>query len=452
MSFVRLRPLFASSAFRLSAIYAAILVSAFALAGAVTLVVSASAAQREIRERVGLEMSALQQEMRSEGMGPAVAAIRARMESAGSFDYQLIAGDGRVLIHELDIRAPRLGWSIVTFRDHSARDVENEKFLVLTAATPDGGTLSIGDDIDRAERVRGRVLQTLSWVGAGALILALLAGVMATRVTLRRMRILSDTMLRVGAGDLSARAPTGGSDDVAQLSQSINDMVTRLQLLIANVRRVSTDIAHDLRTPLTHVRQQLEGAAHAEDAGVARDAMQAAQAEIDNVLRLFGAMLRLAEIGSGAARARFARVDLAAVLERVTDAYRPDVETAGHALVLGAIERTPIQGDMDLLAQAIANLIENAMRHTPVGTTISLNLMKRDEEIELAVQDNGAGIADADRQRVLEPFVRLDPSRASTGAGLGLSIVDAIARLHGGRLALEDAKPGLRAVLCLPRA
>jgi signal transduction histidine kinase len=167
------------------------------------------------------------------------------------------------------------------------------------------------------------------------------------------------------------------------------------------------------------------------------------------VLRTFDAILRLAEIDSGAARTRFAPVDLSALVERVADAYRPDIEAEGREFVLGPTEHSVVTGDVDLLAQALANLIENAMHHSPRGSPIRLSSRSLQGESRIEVEDKGPGIPASERAHVLEPFARLDASRSTPGSGLGLSIVSAIARLHGGQIILEDAMPGLRASLRL---
>ena len=445
-----LKPLLGASSLRLSAIYGAILVFAFALAGAGAWAASKSAAQGELRQRIQLEMDAMQEEFRIEGLPAALAAIRAREANPGSLEYQLVDRRGRVLIGDLRAPGPQLGWSSIKLSETEAHEMSAESFLILTRATPDGGLLTIGDDLDRAEQVRAAVLKTLLWVGLGALLLALAAGVFATRAAVRRMSALSATMARVTAGEFTARAPEDGDDDVAQLGRGINRMLSRIGLLIADLKRVSVDVAHDLRTPLTHVRQSLEAVAQANDVDTANEAARIAQGKIDDVLRAFDAILRLAEIDSGAARARFGSVDLVALIDRVTDAYRPDIEAQGRSFTTYPGAPSLVVGDGDLIAQALANLIENAMNHTRRGAAITVSARHRDGEVHLVVEDEGEGISSADRGRVVEPFVRLDPSRSSPGSGLGLSIVSAIARLHGGQLILEDSEPGLRASVTFP--
>jgi signal transduction histidine kinase len=263
------------------------------------------------------------------------------------------------------------------------------------------------------------------------------------------MRALSEAMRQIGLGNLAAKAPETGGDEIARMGQGVNEMVARIDSLVVSIRRVSTDIAHDLRTPLAHVRQDLESAATSADPA-AREGIRAAQGRIDDILRVFQAILRLAEIDAGGVRARFSQVDLATVVERVADAYRAETEENGRTLTIGPLSPSEVKGDVDLIAQALANLIENATRHTPPGSSIRVTLGKSVGFVGLVVEDDGPGIPEADRLRVLEPFVRLDGSRSTPGAGLGLSIVNSIARLHGARLSLEDAHPGLRAALDWP--
>ncbi|MDP3739548.1 MAG: HAMP domain-containing sensor histidine kinase [Hyphomonadaceae bacterium] len=448
MSSARLDRILASTSVRLAAVYAALLVVAFMLAGVGAWAATKSAAENQIRERIQLEMDALQEEMRFEGMPGAIAAIRARAARPGALDYRLVDRQGRPVIGDLKVERPHPGWSFLDLPDDEGAEEGGEDFIVLSSETPDGGLLSIGDDLARAERIRTAVLNALLWVGGGALALALAAGLIAARGALRRMDALSETMTRVGAGELAARAPArSGGDDIDRIGRGVNEMLARIDDLVANIRRVSTDIAHDLRTPLTHLRQELETAAAGSDIGALREALKTAQEKVDEVLRIFDAMLRLSEIEAGAARARFGQVDLASLVERVTDAYRPDIEAAGHAFEVGPLDAAWISGDAALVTQALANLLENAIRHSGQGAAIHVRLHGSTAGLRLEVEDRGPGIPVDDWERVLQPFVRLDSSRTSPGAGLGLSIVSAVARLHGARILMEDANPGLRAVL-----
>ncbi|RYY93479.1 MAG: HAMP domain-containing histidine kinase, partial [Alphaproteobacteria bacterium] len=310
---------------------------------------------------------------------------------------------------------------------------------------PDGSLLTVGDNLASAERTQDAVLESLGWVGIAAIIMVLAAGVLAARGTLRRVDAISSMMKRVGAGDLSARAPQGNAgDDIDRIGNGVNEMLEQINLLIADVKRVSANTAHDLRTPLAHLHQKLETAAGRSDIAAAKADIVVATEKVAEILHIFDAMLRLSAIDAGSDKARFADVDLSEIVDRVSDAYRPDIEAAGQTLDVDASERTVILGDAALIAQAVSNLLENALKHAGAGAHIRVLLTLETDIARLQVIDSGPGVSAEDRLRVLRPFERIDPSRSTPGAGLGLSIVNAITRLHGARLSLEDARPGLR--------
>lgn len=451
MSSARRDSLLQSTSFRLSAAYAVLLIVAFVITAAIAWVATKSAAEHEVHERISLEMTALQAEVRVESMEAAVLDIRSRIPEPGALEYRLVDPTGKLVVGNLGIDNPPMGWSYADIHDVREGENEREEFLIFTQPTPDGSILTIGDDLDKAEGVRAAVLNALMWVAVPTLLIVIGGGVMLAYGSARRMRALSRAMAEVGRGNLATRAPAKGSDEIARIGAGVNEMVTRIDTLVVNIRRVSTDIAHDLRTPLAHVRQDLETAAKSADTPT-REAIRGAQARLDDVLRVFHAILRLAEIDAdaGGARTRFVDVDLAAIIDRVADAYRPDIEASGHTLLVEAPGAQIVTGDQDLITLCLANLLENAMRHTPVGTTIRIKLLADAAGPALVVEDQGEGIPLAERQRVLDPFVRLDASRSTPGAGLGLSIVNAIAKLHGAKLLLDDANPGLRVTIQWP--
>lgn len=444
MSSAPLKSLLASTSFRLSLVCAAVIIVAFVLAGLGTWLVTRSAAEQAGRQRIELEMDLLQSEVRDGGISAAIAAIEARQRTPGALEYRLLDVNGRVLGGNLDIATPSAGWSTL-YLDRASDGAASPDLILLNEAIPGGGRLIIAEDLERTEWVRYAVLRTLSWIALGALVLSVSVGYFAARGTLQRMDKLIAAMARVGGGDLSARLPVGaGPSDVDVLGRRINAMLERIDLLVRNLKRVSSDIAHDLRTPLTHVRQQLDEACSASDLETAKAAAHNAQVKIDDLMRIFAATLRLAEIEAGASHARFAPVNLAELLERVADAYRPDIESGGGSLEVDVPAPIFIQGDADLLAQALANLLDNSITHAPANVARAIRLRANADTILLAVEDRGPGVPVADLDRVLEPFVRLDHSRGAPGAGLGLSIVSAVARLHGAQVTLKDANPGLR--------
>ncbi|TNC49447.1 HAMP domain-containing histidine kinase [Rubellimicrobium rubrum] len=256
---------------------------------------------------------------------------------------------------------------------------------------------------------------------------------------------------RVGEGDLTARMAVRGSGDLARLAQGINSALVRLERVVEGMRQVSTDIAHDLRTPLGRLRFRIEAAAAraTEGSRLAED-LDAALEESDTLDATFAALLRIAEIEAGARRARFAPLDLGEVLVRIVEAYEGVAEEAGQNLSLSLSVTAPIHGDRDLLVQLFANLVENAIRHGPAGTRIECTVTQEGDCPQATLRDTGPGIPAAERELVLRRLYRLEKSRTSPGTGLGLALVKAVADLHGADLILADAGPGLRVTLRFP--
>jgi signal transduction histidine kinase len=235
------------------------------------------------------------------------------------------------------------------------------------------------------------------------------------------------------------------------LSRTINGMLEQIELLVHGVRNVSNSIAHDLRTPLAELRSRLEELALMKPSPDQTFAeIDAAVADVDRVIRIFNALLRLAEIDSGLRRSGFVAVDVAAVAAAAVEFYQPAAELRGSTLSLESSGPAPIRGDPVLLAQALGNMIDNAVKYTPEHGTITVAVRRGgDGSVEIAVADSGPGIPEGERSKAVERFYRGDASRCTPGVGLGLSLVDAVARLHGSELKLEDNHPGLRARMIL---
>jgi len=250
---------------------------------------------------------------------------------------------------------------------------------------------------------------------------------------------------RIMAGKLDERVPAiGMGDEYDRLTYNLNAMLDRIQTLMEGLRQVSTDIAHDLRTPLTRLRQQLESTLALDPSEAVESAVDRALAQVDEVLMTFDALLRIGQIEAGAGRARFETLDLSAIMERVRLAFEPAANDAGKSLVAGIAAGIAVRGDRELLTQMFANLIENALTHTYGPTTIVVSLARDGNAIIAAVADDGPGIPAHERDRVIRRFYRLDASRSTAGSGLGLALVAAIAELHGARLTLAANDPGLR--------
>jgi signal transduction histidine kinase len=308
-----------------------------------------------------------------------------------------------------------------------------------------GGQLVVGSDIYEIQELREWLDTVALWSGIGITFLALIAGYVIAATFTRRLERLNTSINTIMGGRLDERVPViGMGGEFDRLSANLNRMLDRIEALMMGVRQVSTDIAHDLRTPITRLRQHLESAVTDEGVPVPQHVIEEALTQIDGIMTIFGALLRIGTIEAGAGRARFKPVDLSEIMERVLLAYQPVAEDSGKTIT-GAIDpRTLVDGDADLLAQMFTNLVENALTHTPSGTAITMTLRKGSHDVIASVSDNGLGIPAEERENVLKRLYRLDNSRSNMGAGLGLALAAAIADLHGADFIIGDAGPGLR--------
>jgi signal transduction histidine kinase len=318
---------------------------------------------------------------------------------------------------------------------------------------PDGARLTVGQDLAVEAGEMAAIDRSLLMCGLLGVLFCVGASYLFARGTWRRIAAVAATAQAVSQGRLTVRVdahPGPARDDIDELSSAFNEMLDRIGVLMAQVRQVSTDIAHDLRTPLTRFNQKLERlhAAAGTDPLLLRE-IRGLEDDVAEILRTFDALLQLSEIEAADRGERHDIADLAEVAARVGEAYRPDIEESGRSLIID-VRPALVKGDGDLLAQGLANLLENALRHTQKGSRVKLTVNPLPDGAELCVEDDGPGIAREHRQRALKPFVRLEPSRSAGGSGLGLAIVAAVAARHAARLSLEDAAPGLRIGLSFP--
>ena len=316
---------------------------------------------------------------------------------------------------------------------------------------PGGFHLLIGRDVEVRAQLRVMMADAMFWAAVIALILGTV-GAWAVRGLFRSMIAdVSATAVAVSAGDLTRRVRVAGhEDEFDMLAETINDMLDRISRLMDGVRQVSNAIAHDLRTPITRARTRLEDAAiHATTEAELRAAIERATSDLDGVVSVFQALLRIAEIEAGARRSAFAAFDLSPVLVDMAELYDAVAEERGITLRASIPDHLSAFGDRDMVQQAVANLLDNALKFSPGGTELSLVAEPRGNGITITVSDQGPGIPEEDRARATERFFRGERARSTPGSGLGLSLVQAVAQLHGGVLSLQDAGPGLRAVLTL---
>jgi signal transduction histidine kinase len=325
--------------------------------------------------------------------------------------------------------------------------------MLVQTTLPGGYHLLVGRDLARFLPLERRFTYGLI-AAIGFLFLVGVAGaILIRRELLARVQGIRQTVSAIMKGDLHHRLPIRRTnDELDTLSQTINGMLDHIEHLISGISNVSNSIAHDLRTPLAELRSRLEELALTRPAPAETFAeVDAAVADVDRVIRIFNALLRLAEIDTGARRSGFVRVDAAAVAAEVVEFYEPAAEQKGVAFSFTSNGDAAVAGDPVLLAQAVSNLIDNSLKCVAENGAISVRVARRaDGSVEIAVADDGPGIADADKPKAAERFFRGDRSRGTPGVGLGLSIVDAVAKLHGGALQLLDNHPGLLAQMVLP--
>lgn len=350
----------------------------------------------------------------------------------------------------------RPGWIETDYRRAGESSTDRpHRAIVQIYGLPGNFRLLVGRDLEERDRMReifGRGFRLALMV---ALILGLIGAYFVTRRVLKRVDAMTDMSRRIMEGDLTGRLPTAGSrDELDRLAGSVNDMLARIEALMAGMKEVSDNIAHDLKTPLTRLRNKAEDALRVASSEEAyRAALTGIIEESDGLIRTFNALLMIARAEAGNQREGMAPLDLGEIARGVAELYEPVAEEAGIALEVVA---TPVRvtGNRELLGQVMANLLDNALKYgAPEGgeRRVSVTVAADGGDAVITVADRGPGIADGDRGRVLDRFVRLETSRSRPGSGLGLSLAAAVARLHGGGLSLDDNRPGLKVALRLPR-
>lgn len=461
----RFRALMRMTAVRLSAVYLA-LFAVFAVVLVVYVTASAtSLLQSQSREAIGDEISELSGIYRGSGIVGLVRAIERRSRQPGASLYLVTDPTGRILAGNVEALQPgtldRSGFTEEAFGYERFPDEDSDRFHLAIAEVvnlPNGMRILVGRDQTEQERfrvlVRRALILALALMGAGALFAWLLVG----RQALQRLDRMSASSARILAGDLGERLPvTGANDEFDRLSANLNTLLGRIALLQEGLKQVSDNIAHDLKTPLTRLRNRAEsGLAEAETGGDPRSALEANLSEADGMIRTFDALLTISRVEAGFHPAEKETVDLSLIVADLAELYEPLAEEAGARIVTDLPGPLQAYLSRELVSQAISNLVDNALKYAVSdegdGRTglVTIALEPKGDRCLLSVADNGPGIPADKRERVLERFYRLDESRSKPGSGLGLSLVQAIARLHGGGVALEDAGPGLKVVLDLP--
>lgn len=440
-----------TTSFRLAALYVGVFAVSALVLGAAVFVTARSVLDQQMAARVETEMGFLQDEFRSGGLDRLLAVVRSRGRGISALDYLVQDATGTHLAGEMPVvPVLRPGWITIDVPDASEDAGRPEQVRALVAQLSGGSLLAVGNDLGRIADVEEAVATALAWTVGLAALLGVGGGALLSRAFLNRVDAIARTAEAIIGGDLSRRIPVRGTgDDLDRLAGTLNRMLDRIGALMDSLRQVSSDVAHDLRTPLSRLYQHLENARmHARSMADYETAIDSAVREAEGLLETFSALLRIAQVEGASPRAGFRDVDLSSVIEAVADAYLLDAEAAGHCLIAAVEPGIIVRGDQELLTQAAANLVENALRHTPQGTRIVIHLSS-DAEIGrcLTVEDDGPGVDAADLPRLKDRFYRGERSRTSPGNGLGLSLVAAVAELHGASLHLQNAIPGLRVLL-----
>ncbi|HDZ72457.1 MAG TPA: HAMP domain-containing protein [Aurantimonas coralicida] len=457
----RLKALMRMTAVRMSAVYL-LLFAVFAVVLVFYVTATASGIlESQSRAAISEELSDLAQVYRTTGIIGLVRTVDRRARQPGASLYLVTDATGRIIAGNVEnLQAGVLdeaGFTEKVFAyERFAENADDRYHLALAevVSLPNGMRVLVGRDQTEQERfrqiVRSALILALALMGAGALFAWLLVG----RRALQRLDRMSASSARILAGDLTERLPvTGAGDEFDRLSENLNTLLARVALLQEGLRQVSDNIAHDLKTPLTRLRNRVEAAlATASGEGDPREALEGTIAEADQMIRTFDALLMISRVEAGSHPVLKDRVDIATIVADVGELYEPLAEEAGARLVIDAAAPVIASVSRELIAQALSNLLDNALKYATGdgGTVIAIRLAENGGLCRLVVSDNGPGIPAEQRQRVLERFYRLDQSRSLPGSGLGLSLVQAIARVHGGTLTLEDAAPGLTVILEFP--
>ncbi|WP_308517981.1 HAMP domain-containing sensor histidine kinase [Sphingomonas flavescens] len=402
---------------------------------------------RQLDSMVSDEAQTLVDEYHSGGDGELAEAIIVREASSSPTHmmYGVYAPDGRRIHGSFPAGRPSLGLQQIAFRDDSEGP---DKARAMVVDLSPSERLVVAVDSDWLETIERIIIIIFSIAFIGACLLGFAGSVFLGSYLRRRLYSISHSAQAIIGGDIRKRMPVGANrDEFDELAATLNRMLDRIEGLLDNLRQVSSDIAHDLRTPLARLRNRLERGV----SGDASAAVEEAISQVDDVLSLFAAILRIAEVEAGETRRFFRSVDLSALATELAESFAPSVEEQNRTLLWSVEPDIKVTGDRELLAQAFINLLENAQRHTPDGSIIRLTLVVAGRSACLSVRDNGPGVPTGDLPRITKRFARVESNRSTPGYGLGLSLADAVAKLHKGRLVLRNEKPGFSATVELPR-
>lgn len=446
-----------SASFRLTTAYVVLFsISAGILASLIYLSTTAEL-QYQIRTRIQVDSAALATEYDRGGTGQLIQAMadRQRGHLVGGLDYTLYGGKDNLLFGKLPSVPCKAGWSTITGPpDGDEPPGEMEKLAVLITPLARGECLLVGDDIGKVRKFGSIILGSFGWVFLLTVTMAVAGGIFLSSRFLHRIEVINRTAEAIIEGDINRRIPRRGApDDLDKLASTLNRMLDRTTTLMDSLRHVSNDVAHDLRTPLGRLRNTLETARETSSSPEEyRAVLDRAVFEVDGILETFGAILRIAQIESGSRRGGFQKLSLSDLVAEVCETFVPPMEDSGKIFRTDIQPGLFVQGDRELLVQSLVNILENAITHTPPRVCVSVSLRRVRQGVELSVSDNGEGVPDIERENIFKRFYRLEQSRTAAGNGLGLSIVAAVAELHGAKIFSSSNNPGLKITMLISDA
>ncbi|MBJ6132006.1 HAMP domain-containing histidine kinase [Ochrobactrum sp. Q0168] len=458
----RFSALMRTTAVRLSALYLLLFV-----VGAVALVfymtnLSASILTAQTQEALGEEVASIGKSYARGGIPQLVRTIDYRSRQPGAYLYLVADPTGRILAGNVESVEPGvldtdgIVERAFVYKRYGEQGTESEhRAVAVVIALPNGMRLLVGRDLGEPERfrdiIRSSLMLALGIMGAGALLIWLVVG----RRALKRIDDVSKASQRIMDGDLTGRLPVNGSgDEFDRLSGNLNVMLGRILELNEGLKQVSDNIAHDLKTPLTRLRNRAEEALAGKKAGREyRGALEDIIGESDQLIRTFNAILMISRLEAGYSTENLEDLPVAPIVRDVAEMYEPVAEDANVKLTLGALDEVVLHINRELVGQTVSNLVDNAIKYAggeEREANVSLAMERDANWVRITVADNGPGIPEDKREQATERFVRLEESRTQPGSGLGLSLAKAVMKLHGGALRLESNEPGLRAVLEFP--
>ncbi|HJZ45379.1 MAG TPA: HAMP domain-containing sensor histidine kinase [Hyphomicrobiaceae bacterium] len=458
--------LLSSSPFRLTMAYIGVFVLAAALIVGFIAWRANELLTTKVMETLNAEVQGLREQFQAGGPARLRDIITERASEPGSSLYLLVDAGDRKIAGNLsrvptELRESGRGGIFRYVRASDAAARTERLGVGVSFAVPGGFILIVGRDIEDQRRFADTMWLVALWSVGLMSVLGIGAGLLVSRSVLRRIETVTEASRTIMAGDLSKRIPLDGSgDELDRLSQNLNAMLARIEELMGALREVSDNIAHDLKTPLNRLRNRAEAALRDPDGAAGyRDGLVKTIEEADELIKTFNSLLLIARLEGGAVAESMAPVDPASIIEDVAELYEPVAEQMGLRLEIATAKGLIVVANRELVGQAIANLVDNAIKYAAdrapadgsAPQTITISLAPVGDAVEFTIADRGPGVAPKDRERALQRFVRLEKSRSRPGSGLGLSLVAAVARLHGGSIRLEDNAPGLKAVLTLPK-